>query len=91
MDLFQFESVDRFWAQLKDDKNSNILIKLWNFVNKEISLIKTNANDLVINGIYIVIYQEEKYRGRLMKYPRETKKEYEVMYYFYHIYSLMCV
>ncbi|XP_060863705.1 LOW QUALITY PROTEIN: probable ATP-dependent RNA helicase spindle-E [Metopolophium dirhodum] len=74
-----FESVDRFWAQLNDKKNSDILIELWNFVNKDISLIKTNSNDLVINGIYIVIHEEEKYRGKLMEFPRGSKKEYKIL------------
>jgi len=37
----------------------------------------------VIDDIYIVMYQEEKYRGKLIEFPRGPKKEYKVMYYFY--------
>lgn len=85
--LLQFETVDRFWAQLLDEKHNNILIKLWEFVNNEISLIETNPDDLVIDDFYIVMYREEKYRGKLMEFPRGPKKEYKVMYYFYLIYQ----
>ncbi|XP_050064006.1 probable ATP-dependent RNA helicase spindle-E [Aphis gossypii] len=74
-----FESVDRFWAQLLDEKHNNILFKLWELVNNEISLIETNPDNLVIDDIYIVMYQEEKYRGKLMEFPRGPKKEYKFL------------
>lgn len=74
-----FESVDRFWAQLLDEKHNNILIKLWEFVNNEISLIETNPDNLVIDDFYIVMYREEKYRGKLIEFPRGPKKEYKFL------------
>jgi len=89
LDLLQFESVDHFWAQLMDEKHGSILLKLWKFVNNEISLIKTSENDLKIGDIYIVIYQDEKYRGKLMESLCGPKKEYKVMYYFYLVYNII--
>lgn len=75
-----------------DEKHYSILKKLWKFVNNEISLIKTSANNLVIGDIYIVIYQEEKYRGKLLESSCGPKREYKVMYYFYLIYNIIiCV
>jgi len=47
--------------------------------------MRTSKNNLVIGDIYIVIYQEEKYRGKLMESPCGPKKEYKVIYYFYLI------
>ncbi|XP_026807070.1 probable ATP-dependent RNA helicase spindle-E [Rhopalosiphum maidis] len=71
-----FESVDRFWAQIRDEKHHEILINLWNFVNHKISLLKINPENLEIGNIYIVMHKNEKYRGKLMEIPHGPKKKY---------------
>ncbi|XP_025201691.1 probable ATP-dependent RNA helicase spindle-E [Melanaphis sacchari] len=74
-----FESVDCFWAQIEDEKHNNILIKLWNFVNNEISLIETNPKKLVVGNIYIVMHKKERYRGKLMEFLHDPEKKYKFL------------
>lgn len=64
-----------------DEKNRNKLEELWKLVNNETNLIKTNANNLVIGDIYVVMYQSEKYRGKLLESAHGLKVDYKVMYY----------
>ncbi|VVC33086.1 Hypothetical protein CINCED_3A021098 [Cinara cedri] len=73
-----FQSVGCFWAQLVDQNNKEKLQKMWNLVNEVIkSLEKVNHKDLNIGDFYIVIYKNEKYRAKLIKFLNGKPKKYQ--------------
>lgn len=75
--------MDCFWAQLFDPSSKEKLLRLWNVVNHEINLTKANSNDLSVNNFYVVEYEKEKYRAKLIDFLHGPKKKYKVKKFFH--------
>lgn len=74
---FQFESVSCFWAQLFDEAHQQVS-EIFNIVNKEINVTNIDAKNIKIGEFYIVVYNSEKYRAKLINIVHGTREKYRV-------------
>lgn len=57
------------------------MLEIWNIVNGIKNLVNAKPCDIKFDNLYVVNYNEEKYRAKLISVPSNRREKYKVRYY----------